>query len=265
MKRLLLFLSIISVSSTLFGQIGGLSASKIGSFCTDVVDHKKIEFEPGFFHSRSSQYWNNNGDLKSIYSTSDSIKHVTGFYFRFTYGLWDKVEFGLALSTDLATSQWGVRYAFLQKEKYGLALISGVNIPFGNRTIDQKVRATNNLMQAGFGLVGTYNFNENFSIDFTGQYLHFLQETDDNDRGGLYLNTDLGYYLWDHQLQLVSGFSFHNVSNDVGSHQALTIIPGITVETGNNYIIVLSVPFDVYGKRESKNVAFSFALTLTFD
>ena len=265
MKHILLSLIAFFISVSLSAQIGGLSASKFGALCVDVVDHKKVEFEPGFFHARSSQYWNNNGELKNFYSTSDSIKVVTGFYFRFTYGLWDKVEIGVALSTDLAMSQWGIRYAFLQRKKYGLALISGVNIPLGNRTIDQRVRATGNLMQTGLGLVGSYSFTENLSFDITGQYVHFLQATEDNDQGGIYLNADLGYYIWDHQLQFVVGTAFHSVSNDVGAHQALTINPGVTIETGNNYIIVLSVPFDVYGKREGKNVGFNFGLTLTFD
>jgi len=265
MKYILTIIIAISISFNLSAQIGGLSASKFGSLTVDVVDNKKIEFEPGFFHARSSQHWDNNGDLQNYYSTSDSIKAITGFYFRFTYGLWDKVEIGVALSTDLAMSQWGIRYAFLQKEKYGLALISGVNIPLGNRTIDQRVRATGNLMQAGLGLVGSYSFTENFSFDLTSQYVHFLQESEDNDQGGIYLNADLGYYILDHQLQFVVGTAFHSLSNDVGNHQALTINPGVTIETGDNYIIVLSVPFDVYGKREGKNVGFNFGLTLTFD
>ncbi|MCK5857442.1 MAG: hypothetical protein KAG64_08130 [Bacteroidales bacterium] len=265
MKYAFLLSLSVFISSGLAAQIGGLSASKFGAQCVEVIGHKNVEFEPGFFHARSSQYWDRNGDLHNYYSTADSIKVVTGFYFRFTYGLWDKLEFGLSLSNDLEMSQWGVRYAFLQKEKYGLALISGVNIPFGNRTIDQRVRATNDLMQAGLGLVGSYAFTKNLSLDFTGQYLHFLQKTDDNEQAAVYLNADLGYYILNHQFQFVVGTAFHATSNDGGSHQALTINPGVTIETGNSYVIVLSFPFDVYGKREGKNVAFNFALTLIFD
>ncbi len=31
-----------------FSQVGGISGSKLGAVCVDVVDHKKIEFGPDF-------------------------------------------------------------------------------------------------------------------------------------------------------------------------------------------------------------------------
>jgi len=265
MKQLLLFISFIILSISAIAQIGGLSGSKLGSLTVGVVSDKKIEFEPSFFHARSSQYWDNNKNLSNIYSTNDSLKVVTGFGFRFTYGLWDKLELGLSVSTDLSAASLGMRYAFLQKDKYGIAAIAGLNMPLGNRTIDQTIRATGNIPQMGLGLVGTYNFSENLSLDFTGQYLHFLEETNDLDKGGIYLNSDLGYYVFNHQLQLIGGLGYHFIRNKIGSHQILTVFPGITVETGNNYIIVISVPFDVYGQQENKNMGFNFALTLTFN
>ena len=265
MKHLFfLFLGIL-ISLNLSAQIGGLSGSKLGSFTADVVDHKKIEFEPSFFHARSSKYWDSNSNLVDIYSTADSLKVVTGLSFRFTYGLWDKLEIGLAVSTDVSAASLGLRYTFLQRKTYGLALIGGLNIPLGNRTIDQTIRATGNIAQMGFGMVGSYSFSENLSIDFTGQYLHFLEETLDNDKGGFHLNTDLGYYILNHNLQLIGGLGYRFVKNDIGNHQVLTVYPGVTIETGKSYIIVLSVPFDVYGQQENKNLGFNFALTLTFD
>ena len=260
---LLLFLTF---STTLLrAQIGGLSGSKLGSFTVDVVDHKKVEFEPGFFHARSNRYWDKDSKLVDMYSTSDSLKVVTGMYFRFTYGLWDKMEIGASISTDVSNISVAIRYAFLQREKYGLAAIAGVNAPLGNRTIDQAIRATGYIPQAGLGLVSSFSFSENFSLDFTGQFVHFLEETADKDKGGLFLNMDAGYYILNHQLQFIGGMAYRYVRNNQGGHQVLSFIPGITVETGRNYILVFAVPFDVTGKLESKNLGFSFALTLTFD
>ena len=265
MKQLLLLISILSLSTTLFAQIGGLSGSKLGSYTVDVVDDKKIEFEPSFTHARSSHYYDNSGKLHSIYSTSDSLKVVTAMSFRFSYGLWDKLELGMSISSDVSAAAFGARYVLLLKEKYGLAGIVGMNVPLGNRTIDQSLRATSNVPQMGFGMVGSYSFTDDFSIDFTGQYVHFLKKTDDEDKGGIFLNTDLGYYIIDHKLQFVGGFGYHYISNNIGSHQILTVFPGITVEASNDFIMVFSIPFDVYGKRENKKLAFNFALTLTFD
>ncbi len=265
MKQAILFLVIFTIGFKSIAQIGGLSGSKLGSYTVDVVDDRKIEFEPSFGHTRSSQYYDNNGKLNNIFSTSDSLKVVTAMSFRFTYGLWNKLEMGMTVSTDVSAAAFGLRYAFLQKQKYGLGFISGLNVPLGNRTIDQTVRATGNIPQLGFGLVGSYSFTDNLSIDLTGQYVHFLRKTNDLDKGGFHLNSDLGYYILDHKLQLIGGLGYHYIKNNVGAHQILTLFPGITLETGENFIVVVSVPVDVYGQLENKNVGFSFSLTLTFD
>jgi len=265
MKLLLLFISILTISISTMAQIGGLSGSKLGSLSVGIVGDKKIEFEPSFFHARSAKYWDNNNHLHNIYESTDSLKLVTGIGFRFSYGLWDKLELGMSISTDVSAAALGLRYVFIQKEKYGLALISGINFPLGNRPIDQTIRATGNIPQTGLGMVGTYNLSENLSLDFTGQFVHFLEETNDHDKGGFYLNSDLGYYIFNHQLQLIGGLGYHYIQNDIGSHQLLTVFPGVTIETGDSYIIVLSVPFDVYGQQENKNLGFNFALTLTFN
>lgn len=265
MKRLILFFLLISLSTTSFSQIGGLSGSKLGSMTVDVVDDKNIEFEPNFIHARTNKYYDSNGALQNLYNSTDSLKVVTAMGFRFSYGLWDKLELGLGISTDLGAVSFGLRYVFVQKEKYGFALISGVNTPLGNRTFDQTIRATGNIPQMGLGMVGAYNFTSNLSIDITGQYIHFLKETSNLDKGGIFLNTDLGYYILDHRLQFVGGLGYHYISNNVGSHQILTVFPGITVEASKSFIIVFSVPFDVAGQLENKNIAFNFALTLTFD
>jgi len=265
MKQAILFLLVITIGFKSSAQIGGLSGSKLGSYTVDVVDDKKIEFEPTFGHARASHYYDGNGNLQSIYSTSDSLKIVTAMSFRFTYGLWNKIEMGMTVSTDLSAAAFGFRYAFLQKRKYGLGFISGLNVPLGNRTVDQTVRATGNIPQLGFGLVGSYAFTDNLSFDLTGQYVHFLRTTSDRDKGGIHLNTDLGYYIFDHRLQFVGGLGYHYIKNNVGAHQILTLFPGITVEASKDFILVISVPVDVYGQLENKNVGFSFSLTLTFD
>jgi len=265
MTRLLIILIAVFISGSAMSQIGGLSASKLASLTTKTVDYKKIEFEPGFFHSRSGRYWDSNGELKNIYATSDSLTAVSGMYFRFTYGLWKDMEAGFSISSDLSIAQLGFMYQFLKKSKFGLAGIAGVNIPLGTRTIDQRVRATSNLMQLGVGIVTTYDFTENLSLDFTGSFMRFIKETEERDKGGFYLNTDLGYYLFDHQLQIVGAAAYQYIKDEKGSHQVFTINPGVTIETGKKFIIVVSFPYDVYGKRESKNTAVNFALTLVFD
>ena len=264
MKLILISLLVI-LSFFASAQIGGLSSSKLSSLSADVVNGNNMEFEPGFKSSRSNKYFDNDGNSQNIFSTSDSVRHVTGMAFRFTYGLWDKLEIGMSVSTDLSLVNIGTKYEFINKEKISVAVIAGLNVPMGNGTVNQSIRTTTNMLQAGLGGVVSYAFSNRLSADVTAQYAYFLKPTIDNNTGGMYINGDVGYYFFDNKFKLITGFGFYNINNDIGSHQALTVYPGFTVESGKNYIIACSVPFDVYGKNESKNVAFNFTLTLTFD
>ena len=117
-------------------QVGGISGSKLDAYCVDVVDHHKIEFEPAFFHFSSRATWDDDGHLEDIYGSSDSVFHNTGINFRFTYGLWDKLEIGASISTDLQVSNWGARYILYQNNKVGVAVIAGANIGTRNSFAD---------------------------------------------------------------------------------------------------------------------------------
>lgn len=265
MKKLLLIQLSFLLSVGAFAQVGGISGSKLDAFCVDVVDHKKIEFEPGFFHFSSKKSWNNDGYLDNIYGSSDSIFHNTGINFRFTYGLWDKLEIGGSVSTDLQVSNWGLRYVLYHKKKIGVAIIVGANIPFGNKVVDKSVRLSDNIASVGGGGIFSAQFSENFSFDFNAQYMAFIQTTNEKHKGSFYLDADVGYYILKHQLQFIVGLGYQQSEFEQFTSSTLTVYPGVTIETGNNYIIVLAVPFDVYGINANKNVGFMFALTLTFD
>ena len=52
----ILSIVVIIIPASVFAQVGGLSGSKLGALCVDVVDHKKIEFEPAFFHVVSKKH-----------------------------------------------------------------------------------------------------------------------------------------------------------------------------------------------------------------
>jgi len=259
---LVLLLTLFSIS---YGQIGGLSASKLGSFSVGVVPSHKIELEPSFSHFRSKYYWDNDYNRKSIFTTTDSVRNISAMSFRFTYGLWDKLELGVSVSPDVSMSNWGVRYIVYENDKLGLAAITGMNIPLGNQTIDKKLRLADNLLSLGVGGVMSYSFSENFSTDFTAQYQFRLEESAHHDKNAMFFNLDFGYYILKHQLQLATGFGYRGVQDDDGNHNVFTITPGITIETGETFIVVLYAPFDVIGKNEVVNNGFGFALTLLFN
>lgn len=265
LKSVLISVIVIFSSVQVFSQVGGISNSKLGSVSVAVIGNKKIEFEPGFYHARSSKYWDDDGDLDNIYSTGDSSRAVTGMNFRFTYGLWDRLEIGVSISTDLAVSSWGARFVAFQNKKIGVAVIAGANIPFGNREIDNKTRFSELLTSVGGGGVFTASLTDNLSIDFVAQYMTFLKKTDNNSKGSWYFNSEMGYYFFKRQLQIIAGLGYQDAVFESFTSQILTVYPGITIETGKNYVIVISAPFDIYGVNALKNAGINFALTLTFN
>lgn len=265
MKKKLFSLILIFYCTIAFSQIGGISNSKLYSINTDAIGHHTIEFEPTVYHANSSKYWNNEGDLQNSFSTSDSAIKNTGLAFRFTYGLWDVLEIGGSISTELGSTSLGLKYKFWSNDQMGFAAMAGANIPLGNKTIDKTIRLSDQLTSIGAGFIYTMNFSEVFSLDANAQYLFFAEETDDKNKGTLNLSTDIGYYIFNRNLQLIVGAGYLNSYFDSFNSSTLTLYPGVTVETGNNYVIVIQAPFDIGGKNALKNAGFALSLTLAFD
>jgi len=258
--KIIIFILSLFISIVSYGQIGGLSASKLASFSVGTVPSHKIEFEPSFSHLRSKTYWDNNGNKTNIFSTNDSVRNISAMSFRFTYGITDNLEFGVNVSPDVSMSNWGLRYVIHNGEDFGIAAITGMNIPLGNQTIDKRTRLAENILSIGLGGVMTYNFNENFSADFTAQYQLHLEEAQHHDKNSIFLNFDIGYYILKHQLQFATAFAYRTVQDDFGGHNVFSITPGVTIETGETFIIVLYAPFDIIGKNEVENHGFGFAI-----
>lgn len=265
MKKALLLLIVFLFTINLSAQIGGLSALKLGSFSATVVPDKQMEFEPGFGYYQTSYYWDDNSDLQEIYSTSDSTHYVSAMSFRFTIGLWDKLELGVSISPDLAISNWGARYIISQNERMGFAAIGGVNIPLGNRVIDKRLRTNDDIANAGFGGVFSYSFTDKFSTDFAAQYMYYLDETVNNEKGSAYLHLDVGYFILNGNIQLISGLAYARSKNDICCSSVLTLNSGFAVETGKNYSIAFNFPVDIYGKHQTRNTGLSFVLTILLD
>jgi len=265
MRKVIILFAVVLFGFDVSAQVGGLSNSKLGALSVDVVGHHKVEFEPAFFHVVSKKAWNSEGNLDQIYGSADSAIHSTGLNFRITYGLWDKLEIGASLSTDLQMSNWGLRYILFSEKKIGVAVIAGANIPFKNKVVDKSIRIADNMTSLGGGAVMSMQFSENLSLDFNAQYMTFTKKVNDHLGGSYYFNADLGYYLFNHQLQLVGGLGYQGSSFDNFTSNVLTVYPGFTIETGNNYVIVLYAPFDIYGRNATKNSAIILALSLTIN
>ena len=266
MRKSYIFFVLIFISWNTSGQIAGISGSKLRSYCVDVVDHHKVELEPSLYYGQSRRHWNDESDLEDTFSTADSINRFSGIAMRITYGLFDKLEVGMAVPLDMKTGYFGMRYVLLQKKSYGLAAIAGFNVPMGQGTYKRGYRSEDDAMQLGLGGVFSYQKGENFSLDYNLEYDNFLSETVSTKKGTVYTSVDVGYYFFNHQLQLIGsvGYEYSDMGNGLNQNR-LTLYPGVTIETGKHYIIVLAAPFDVYGRNVNKTAGFAMALTLTLN
>lgn len=230
-----------------------------------MVNHYNFEFEPSFYYSGSSKFWDNNRHLSNTFSANDSISNSFGMQFRFTYGLFDKMEIGVTVPFEASISSFGVRYVVSQNEKLGVALISGVNIPLRNEIQDKSIKTEENTIQAGLGAVLSYQQKANFSFDFNAQFISFIEKPESTKSSSVYMSADAGYYVFSHNFQIIAGLGYQHHNYDSMNQFFVTIYPGVTIETGKNYIIVLNTPLDIYGKNIEKTFSFSFALTLTIE
>lgn len=260
-----MIMSFITLPNSIIAQVGGISGSKISAYTVDVVNHHNVEFEPTFFHFESSKQWNKNGNLTDLSSNPDSTQWDTGLNYRVTYGLMDKLELGIDFSSDMLLTRFGARYVFYDHEKTGLAAIAGINIPMGNKRVSKSLRLSNTIAKAGGGLVFTGYILPDFSVDVNAQYFKFIKKTIDDGTNNWYVNSDFGYYLLERKLQLIAGFGYQFSQYGSFNTQIVTFFPGITVETGKKYIIVLSSGIDIWGKNANKNIGAALALTITLD
>lgn len=265
MKKISILAILVICGHALFGQVGGISNAKLAALNIEAVGHQKIEFEPTVFHVIAKKAWDQNGNLDHYFSSPDSVIKNSGLSFRFTYGLWDVLEIGGSISTDLSNTNLGAKYKFWSHKKMGLAAVAGARIPLGNKTIDKTIRIADNLTSIGGGIIYSFYLNERFSLDASSQYLFFAQATKEDHKGTFYFNSDIGYYIFNNNLQLVVGFGYLSSFIQNITSTTWTIYPGFTVHSGKNFVLILQAPFDVAGKNALKNAGVAFSLTITID
>jgi len=265
---ILMALSFFLTVSAVHGQIGGLSASKLATLNTETVPKFTIEFEPSFVFGYSSQYWDHEGQKKSLFKNTDSLQVDSEMDFRFTYGLTPHWEIGFTVPSDMTFLSFGSKYRFWEKEKFTLAILNGFNLPLGDHVyhITNRHNVQNeydiNLL---LGLAATYEFNQKFSIDanpvlqghLNRGFTHLAQHLD------VFFNMDLGYYLLD-GFQGVIGLYYFMMENGLDNHKAqkFTINPGFTLEKARHFIAVMNFPFDIWGRSIENRIGVGFALTI---
>lgn len=247
----------------LFGQINGISASKIGSFNARTLDPYVAEFEPNYGITHTKEQWDADGNLIPLYQSRDSVSIASMLAFRVAYSFSHTFEVGAFLSSS--SSNWAAKYNFLNKEKYALGLMAGVTLPFGATTvIDRNNLQASQVRSYGLGLIGTIDFNENSSIDMNIQIQDYFSSADGLSQSDRFFSIDYGHYINQQTILLAASLGYQHSSLEVGSQEVVTFSPGISFEMNPRYFIVANGSFSLSGKNSQKSNGFNVAWTITF-
>lgn len=266
MKKITLLITLLFVLSYAYSQVGGLSASKLGTLCSSTVPNSTIEFEPFFGYAQSTNYFDSDGEIKSLFSTSDSTMNFAGSGFRFTYGLAKNLELGVSIPVNVNEIHFGAKYQLPIEGNYSFGLLAGYNTIMGNQIFANRDGV--NEATPGFvgGIIISYVFSDKLSIDFDAQYQKQIQTTVEGHKQGFYLNSDIGYYLMK-KINFIIGlnYGYQAYNTNIDDSYLLTLNTGVAIEKAKNFILVINAPFDILGKNEYQTKGFGLALTTFLD
>ncbi|MEN8121688.1 MAG: hypothetical protein ABFS35_15155 [Bacteroidota bacterium] len=266
MKKIIFSLGLFFIINNIHSQIGGLSASKLETLCTETVPAQTIEFEPFFGYATSTRFFDKNGDIQDLFATSDSSQFFSAPGFRFSYGVIKNLEIGVSIPIDISTVSFGAKYKLPIEGKLTLGLLAGYNSIVGNNIYIRRNAAHETSSSIAGGLILTYEFSDKFSFDFNAQYHEHFNTTSDGHDKGICFGTDVGYYSIEN-INFIIGMNYFFEKYDLfdkNSH-LFTLNPGIAIEKAENFILVLNLPVDLFGKNEFQTVGFGLALTIILD
>lgn len=170
----------------------------------------------------------------------------------------------MSAPADVSGVSWAAKYITFQNEKSGLAFIGGVNLPLGNKIYDQTSSDPHEIGSFAGGFCISHKFNDKLLLDFDLQGQRLFNNVNENNHSDLFINSDIGYYIKEHA-QLICGVSYFNnfYKNSKSDNSLFNIHPGISYETGENFLIVLSTQIGLYGKNIDQCYGVNIAFTMT--
>ncbi len=240
MKKTLL-LAIFSVfMAQVFGQIGGLSASKLSAFNVDAVPTHKAEIEPSF-----DSYWLKDTLGKPYYKHGSSL--------RFTYGFNTKMEAGFITNLNFSAVQIGSKFKIFENKSLAIGLMGGMNFDF---TLHSQPVST----VAG-GIIGSFTFKPGFSLDAN---LIFDKNFPGNCLNASFV-ADIGYYFGIFQPIFEIAYSDTYILGKKIFEKQLSTSLGFTFEPGKNFLVVVGVPYYFTHNNETPIAGFNIAITISLN
>ncbi len=261
MKKILSILCIVS-SCVLMAQNGAHTATKLNAISAVAIDPGLFEFEPNFTSTYQFEAWDDKRNkFRSL--PSDSVSIESSLSFRINHSPIKNMEVGAVIPADVSEAYVGVKYIFVDSSAINITSFIGSTIPMGNRTLSVNNRAPENYHSYGIGLGLTHDFSDKLGLDVSAEY-QLTGPTNQDHSSDLFLFADVGYYPTE-GLLLLNSFGYQLNSNRVFPSNLFSIYPGVTVETGEFFVIALNAQMDLTGRNAMKTVGGNLALTLMFD
>jgi len=261
---LVLFCGMILQTKTASAQVAGVSASKLTAIDANLVPAGHLEAEPSFIYLYGKKAFNNYGKLYPVSVNADSAVILKDFFFRFTYGVGSRLEIGTYVTANLNSLSFGAKYRFIQHKKFMAVALLGFNFSDAPEWEVRKTGFFGKAMGIATGVGLTSIFSPRFSLDISAQYQHTFCYTNSLSED-YFLDSDLGYYVFHHTLQLIGGVSlqYSQFKDNNPDTFLFSFHPGVTIERGKSFIIVFYTPIDLAGRNAGKFTGFSFAFTLS--
>lgn len=260
MPKSFLTLSLFSFYTIIYCQIGGIAGSKINAINHAAIPVGSAEFEPNYNYTLSNKVWDGNGNEANLFSSPDSVLINTSVSLRMAYAFTKNFEVGAQIGNDF--SNWSVRYEVMTKDKFGLGLVAGYNLPFGNVVLDRSKRTPDQVSAFVLGLTTSYEFNPSTSIDFNYQYQGYFQDAEGIPSHDSFFYLDAGHYINGSAILIMGSLSYQYSNILDANATKLTFYPGISTEVKDNYFLVLNGMFDLSGKNSEKTSGFAVAWTI---
>jgi hypothetical protein len=253
-------------SSCLSAQVTGVAASKLGAYNAESIGARNFEFEPAFFLGYVARTWNTDRIVQPVYENTDTADLTLDAGFRFTYGIGSRLEAGCYLPMDLSSLSLASKFLFLASDKYDLSGILGINILGLGEARPRQMRSYEQSTLLAGGIAFSWQGNDKFSLDANAQVQKTLAPTFGDHRYDLFLTADAGYYIKP-GIQFIAelNYSASNFYETSLSNDCLILNTGLTIETAENFIIVLNTPLPLLGKNTDIQYGLGFALTVMLE
>ncbi len=239
-------------------QVGGVSASKLNAYSASPIEKGKIEFEPSFIIAVTP---NTEVDDPEMTTSSRSYQYSSGMNFRMTYGLHKRIEVGAIVDGSITSASFGTKLQFIENKIWQAAFITGANLN-GLKEIHNGSDNMEIAHSYSAGIVNSFYIKPRLSFDADLQVnKYFSREL--SSVTGLFINGDLGYYVFEH-FQLITGVNYYSYTGpDVSSE--MMIETGFTAEAARQFILMFRIPISIYTRNSQPSYGFAIGLNMTFD